>query len=270
MVDLNGADTSGLGVAVPYDKSHWGGGSVNVAEDLELQDLDDSSLVSAAVTLVNTPDDDAEFLQIETANTNISANYDATSGRLQLTGSESVANYERVLRSITYTNLQTQPRTADRRIRFVVFDQEGAGNTAVSRIVVIPKLVMIPFIRSADPALPGSDEPNNSCSQAYPLATDTAYQFFAEDKHDWYRFTIGTTTDLTVALTDYQPVEGQILVLIGPCDDLRRVGHNGDFSTSKPVQLTQLPAGTYYIWVITDNIRTEGDPFQYQLAIETP
>jgi hypothetical protein len=215
------------------------------------------------------PDGQAEYIAASTEGTNITADYDAPNGQLQLTGIESLTNYERVLRTVKYINTQEKPLPVDRKARFQVSDYEGTSNRAISRVVVIPKIIMMSIIRKSSTVTPESDEPNNSCQEAFPLTLGAPNQFLAEDADDWYSFSTTNLSDVRIALTEYEPVEGQILAASGKCDALELIGHNGDFSTEKIINLNDLPAGKYYIWLITDNIRSSGEPFKYNLIVDT-
>jgi hypothetical protein len=269
IIDLNGAETAGNDIAVQFDNSYWGGNAISIASNLEVQDLDDSTLVSATITLLDRPDGQAEYIAASTEGTNITADYDAPNGQLQLTGIESLTNYERVLRTVKYINTQEKPLPVDRKARFQVSDYEGTSNRAISRVVVIPKIIMMSIIRKGSTVTPESDEPNNSCQEAFPLTLGAPNQFLAEDADDWYSFSTTNLSDVRIALTEYEPVEGQILAASGKCDALELIGHNGDFSTEKIINLNDLPAGKYYIWLITDNIRSSGEPFKYNLIVDT-
>ncbi|WP_420631213.1 hypothetical protein [Candidatus Leptofilum sp.] len=111
-------------------------------------------------------------------------------------------------------------------------------------------------------------EPNDACSQAYPLETNQPYQFLAENTHDWYQFSLTSPTDVTVKLTNFAPVAGQIIIWRGSCDTLTLLGQNGNFSTTKTVSLTNQPVGTYYVWLINDGGANFND--EYTLDITTP
>jgi hypothetical protein len=230
--------------------------------------LDDSTIVGATVTLVNRPDGPAENLYVNTDGTNISASYEPETGQLQLTGVASLSAYESVLRTVSYSNIRERPRTINRRVRFSARDHEGTSENAISHIIVTPKLVMLPILINSGSPSQESDEPNDFCRDAYPLKINTNYRFFAEDADDWYTFALDSHSDVVVKLSNYEPIEGQILVVKGRCDDLERIGHNGDFSMEKTVRLNNLAPANYYIWLITDNVRTNGDPYQYDLIIE--
>jgi hypothetical protein len=236
-----------------------------ISRDVEILDLDDSSLISATVTLSNRPDGQFEHLAVDTSGTHISDNYDQQIGQLQLTGMESLASFEQVFSTITYANQQEFPHIEDRLIEFVVYDHEGASKTATSRVVITPKLVFLPAVAGQPISLPISDEPNNSCTQAFPIANNVPYEFLADDKDDWYSFTLDKPGDVIVKLTNYMPPEGQILVAQGQCGTLTRIGHNGDDTLDRAVNLGRLLAGRYFIWLITDN---PGAIVPYNLTIQ--
>ncbi len=269
LIDLNGGDTSGYNAAVQFDESYWGGKAILLASNLELQDLDDSTLVSATVALLGRPDSEAEHLAANTEDTNITAVYNSQNGQLELTGIESLANYERVLSTVSYTNFREHPMPVDRKVSFMVSDYEGTSNNVISRIVVVPKIIMMPILSKGSFVAPESEEPNDTCQEAYPLALGVINQFSAEDKDDWYVFSTINLGDIRVTLSEYEPVEGQILVAGGQCDALDLIGHNGDFSTDKIIDLEDLSPGKYYIWLITDNVRSSGEPYKYNLIVDT-
>jgi VCBS repeat-containing protein len=87
---LDGAET----VAFTED-----GPPVTVAPALTVQDVDSASLQSATVMISNLLDTGAETLAVDTTGTAITASY--TAPILTLTGPDSVANFELVLRRVT-------------------------------------------------------------------------------------------------------------------------------------------------------------------------
>ncbi len=98
-----------------------------------------------------------------------------------------------------------------------------------------------------------ADEPNNICSESYAIATNTTFSFLPEDQEDWYAFTIGNNSNVTVTLSNYVPV-GQILVYSGNCGagNLILLQSNGSQSTTRVLNLGNLAAGTYFVRVFTD------------------
>ena len=99
-------------------------------------DADDANMRSATITLANNPDGAAEKLDADVAGTAISKTYDAATGTLSLTGRASKADYEKVLRSVTYDNTAADPTAGDRRVTFTVNDAFDDSPAAVSRVTV--------------------------------------------------------------------------------------------------------------------------------------
>ncbi|KAA3662590.1 MAG: cadherin repeat domain-containing protein, partial [Chloroflexi bacterium] len=97
------------------------------------------------------------------------------------------------------------------------------------------------------------DEPNDNCAQAYGISTNQSLWFLPEDGEDWYKFTLTSSKSVEVVLSNYQ-AEGQIIAYQGSCGNLGNppIGHNGDFSSTKTMNLGTLSAGTYFIRVVTD------------------
>jgi len=112
-----------------------GGAPVCIAAaDAVLADIDSADLTSMTLHLLNRPDGSNESLHAETAGTSITARYDAASGRLALTGRDSLARYEAVLRSATYRNGAAQPSGAARTIAVTVCDGAADSAAAISRV----------------------------------------------------------------------------------------------------------------------------------------
>lgn len=77
-----------------------------IAPTLSLSDADDSQLSGASVIISGSGymTDGREVLAAVTTGTGITASFDASTGTLTLSGTDSVANYQKVLRSVTYIN----------------------------------------------------------------------------------------------------------------------------------------------------------------------
>ncbi len=110
------------------------GPPVTVAPALTAQDVDDTSLESATVTISNLLDAGAETLAASTAGTSIVAGYVAPT--LTLTGSDTLANYQAVLRTVTYLNSSMNPTATARSIAFQANDGTLASNTEVATVLI--------------------------------------------------------------------------------------------------------------------------------------
>ena len=96
--------------------------------------MDLLNLASLTVTLANLLDGADEVLSADTTGTSISASYDSGTGILTLSGSDSVANYQQVLRTVSYDNTSETPTTTARTITFVANDGSGDGNVATTTV----------------------------------------------------------------------------------------------------------------------------------------
>ncbi|WP_440994704.1 beta strand repeat-containing protein, partial [Cysteiniphilum litorale] len=100
---------------------------------LSMSDVDDTNIEGATVTISNNYVNGEDILAF--ANTaNISGSFNATTGVLTLTGSDTVANYQAALRSVTYQNLSSNPSTLSRTISWTTNDGDGNSNIATSTV----------------------------------------------------------------------------------------------------------------------------------------
>lgn len=108
------------------------------------------------------------------------------------------------------------------------------------------------------------DEPNNSCVNAHPITLNLSGRYLHEDKEDWYRVTLNTAQTLQVTLSNFT-ADGQLIVYRGSCTGLEFLQNNGNFLPLKVINLGVVPAGTYFVRVITDS--NYGDPTPYSLLV---
>ncbi len=133
-IDLNGP-AAGSGFAAAFTE---GDPPLSIVDSAQMttEDLDSPNLASASVTIANLQDGGAELLAADTGGTSIAAAF--VGGVLSLTGIDSVANYQQVLRSVTYQNTSQAPSSAARSIEFVANDGMLDGNVATSTVTVTP------------------------------------------------------------------------------------------------------------------------------------
>ncbi|QSJ14991.1 FG-GAP repeat protein [Nostoc sp. UHCC 0702] len=124
VLDLNGTNGSGI----DFSTTFTGTPASIVDSDFTLTD-NNATLAGATITITNLLDGTAESLAA-TATGNITASYNATTGTLTLSGTDTVANYRQVLASLTYNNTATSPNTTNRTIEFVVDDGQAFSNTS--------------------------------------------------------------------------------------------------------------------------------------------
>ncbi|BAZ49201.1 putative outer membrane adhesin [Nostoc sp. NIES-4103] len=131
-LDLNGSDEAGIDFATTF----YRGTPVSIVDsDFTLTDANSSTLVGVTITIELLFEGAAEPLSADTSGTSIIAsyNYDSNTitGILTLTGTDTIANYEQVLRSITYNNTAAVVTTiAPRTIQFIVDDGQAESNTS--------------------------------------------------------------------------------------------------------------------------------------------
>ncbi|WP_436716681.1 DUF4347 domain-containing protein [Roseiconus lacunae] len=113
-----------------------GGGAISIVDhtDAVISDIDDANLDSMTVTITNLSDGAFETLSADTTGTGIVANYAA--GILTLSGSDSVSNYQQVLRTVRYINTASDPTEASRIVTFVADDGTATSNVVTSTIQV--------------------------------------------------------------------------------------------------------------------------------------
>jgi hypothetical protein len=127
-IDLNGGAT-GKNYSAVFTEDV---GPVAIVNRNTVTDIDSNNLASATVKITNLKDENAESLAADIAGTSITAAYDATTGELSLTGAAPVADYQKVLRTVTYNNASQNPDTADdRSVTFMVSDG-AASSTPVN------------------------------------------------------------------------------------------------------------------------------------------
>ncbi len=138
-LDLD-ADNSSGATGADFDTTFIeGAGTVAIADpaDAALNDVDDVNLVSLTVTITNLLDGPSELLTADTSGTAITATF--SGGVLTLTGSDSEAHYQQVLRTITYNNTAPSPNTTTRTIEFVANDGADDSNLAIAHVVIVPQ-----------------------------------------------------------------------------------------------------------------------------------
>ncbi|PAY20765.1 hypothetical protein CKO51_04555 [Rhodopirellula sp. SM50] len=157
-LDLDGDDSSGA-AGTAYDASFIeGGGAVLVADvtDATLADLDSLNLLSLTATITNAIDGAAETLSADTSGTSIAASF--AGGTLTLSGADSVANYQQVLRTIRYNNASLAPDPTTRTISFVANDGSVDGNVANAKVAVTsvnsPPTIVVPGTQSPSEDIP--------------------------------------------------------------------------------------------------------------------
>ena len=120
IVDLNG-DLSGVDYNATFTEDD-GEEPIVSASGLTVTDGESATLSWAKVTLAAAPDGSAESLSATAGATGIVVKYKQGTRTLDLTGVKSLADYQEVLRTVTYLNTSQGPDTSDRTVLFQVSD----------------------------------------------------------------------------------------------------------------------------------------------------
>ena len=107
-----------------------------------------TNLTSMAVTIANPLDGALESLAATTTGTSITAAYNSGTGVLTLSGTDTVANYQTVLRSIAYNNTSDNPTTTSRTINVVATDTNGLSTNTATTTLTVTRVNDAPVISS--------------------------------------------------------------------------------------------------------------------------
>lgn len=132
-LDLNGEEVSDSNLSANYEPLSGPVGILDPA--LLIAGANDNMVSGATVTLGTMPDGDAESLAVDVLDTSIVANYESTTGVLTLTGDDTAANYERVLRTLTYNNTSADGDGV-RTISLVVTDATETSAAASVEVTI--------------------------------------------------------------------------------------------------------------------------------------
>ena len=134
VLDLDADDSAAAGIDFAATWTQ-GGGPVSVADsDASLSDSDSANLTSLTVTISNHWDGADEVLTADTTGTSITASYDSATGVLTLSGADTVASYQQVLRTITYDNTHWAPYGETRTLDFVASDGTNSSSVATTTL----------------------------------------------------------------------------------------------------------------------------------------
>jgi hypothetical protein len=133
---LSGSTTDGI----DFSTTFTGTAIAIVDTDLTLVDRNSPNLTGATITITNLLNGAAETLAATTTGS-ITASY--STGVLTLSGTGTVAQYQQVLRTVTYNNTAAAPNSTARTITFVVDD--GASNSNTSTLATTTLALNVPL-----------------------------------------------------------------------------------------------------------------------------
>ncbi len=251
-VDLD-ADDSG---APGHDfTTTWieGAGPVAITDvDAIVTDGDDTNLNSMTITIENLLDAGTEFLAADTTGTNIVASYDSGSGVLTLSGLDTVANYQQVLRTVTYNNTSDAPNTTTRTITVQADDGLLPSNVATSSISIVATNDAPAGSVTIDNTSPAEGDvltASNTITDPDGISGPIAYQ--------WQRDGVDIAGATGSTYTTTQADVGSVVTVVASyTDDYGTVESVSSAPTAAVTNVNQAPTGT----VTIDNMTpAEGD-----------
>jgi hypothetical protein len=108
-----------------------------ITKTITAGDVDNANLAGATVEIaVNYQPGQDVLVFAGIPKTAITGTWDALSGKLTLTGSDTVANYRKALRAVKYQNTSANPNTATRTVTFLVSDGSKSSDALTRNIAV--------------------------------------------------------------------------------------------------------------------------------------
>lgn len=144
-------------------------GATVVNATLTVSDVDSATLTGATVKITANFASGEDVLSF-TSQGGITGTYDAQTGVLTLSGVASLADYEAVLRSVSYENTSNNPSNAPRTIEFQVDD----GSSAHSTSNIVSATVNVSSANNAPVLTLGGHVADQFVSQAFDLNSGTA------------------------------------------------------------------------------------------------
>lgn len=141
------ASTPRRAPSVPLITSLSGVGPVTFVEDgppvpfapgLTIEAPGTQRLQSATIVLRNPLNAAAERLAVDASSTSLSAEFDQTASILRITGKDTVSNFQKTLRSLTYENTSQDPDSTPRLIEVTVSDSTRFSEAVTATIFIQP------------------------------------------------------------------------------------------------------------------------------------
>ncbi len=143
VVDLNGA-AGGIHFAASFDEGDPA--TLIVSPSLTISDADGSTLSYLQVALNNRQDGSAESLSVDVGATGISANYNASTGVLLLSGTATLADYQQVLRTLKYQNTAVPMTGVSRTVAVSASDGISTSTVANVTLTLVPAANFAPVV----------------------------------------------------------------------------------------------------------------------------
>ncbi len=122
-----------------------------VTSALTVSDAESANLVGATVWISGNYQSGQDVLSFANT-TNITGSWNAATGTLTLSGSDTLADYQAALRAVKYDDTSSDPSAATRTISFQVNDGQAESNVATRQIALDPAIALGPPTLPADTA----------------------------------------------------------------------------------------------------------------------
>lgn len=138
VLDLNGPGDIGRNYRTVYYEGNPGGAVSIVDPQLSIHDSDSNMLYSAEIYFLDRPDGHWEILNVDTTGTMLTASFDSAIGKLSISGTAGISDYEKVLRTLSYSNWKEVVSFEDRTICLNVSDGIHLSETVTTTIRMEP------------------------------------------------------------------------------------------------------------------------------------
>ncbi|HKS28088.1 MAG TPA: cadherin-like domain-containing protein [Pyrinomonadaceae bacterium] len=129
---VNDVPTITAGGTLSYNE---GDGAAAIDNTITVADVDNANISSATAQITGNYANGQDVLSFVNTAT-ITGSFDTNTGKLTLTGSDTLANYQTALRNVTYENTSGNPSTLARTVSWIVNDGTDPSTAATSTINV--------------------------------------------------------------------------------------------------------------------------------------
>lgn len=178
---------------------------------LTLTDPDSTQLQAALVAISSNWGGSSDILACNTTGTAITATFNAGAGTLALSGTDSLANYQQVLRTVAFSSSSDAPSTAQRGIAWTVTDTGAATSAAADSFVDVVAVNDAPTA-----TVPGAQTINEDVSLTFSTANGNALSIDDVDA--------GTGDIVQITLTATHGLVGLVNPAVAPAATLTRTG----------------------------------------------
>ncbi|MCA9174643.1 MAG: DUF4347 domain-containing protein, partial [Planctomycetales bacterium] len=221
------------------------GSAVRIADtDASLSDADDR-IQSLTVQIANLSEASQEILDVDVTGTTVSKAFNPTTGLLTLSGLETPAVYQTLLRAITYEHQGDNPTVGDRILQVQVRDEGGNTSVAATSTVTVQSVNDAPLVSGPATAAAITDTPLSFSSANGNSIVITDGDAGANDVRVLLNssngtLTLGSTTGLTLlqgdgvadTLLEFDGSLAEVNAALNNLQFLSDVGHTGSASIS--------------------------------------